>query len=191
MLQCTSGGLQRQKKKRQTRDLAPEAKVLRCCEHHACNVGGGSTSMGGGTSLGGLTLVLTWLMASAGGGIHGGGVKAYVSSNLNHRLLQDYCIHSCIGNNFLYQNAASKVGVLPIHEAINFFSSNFKGEVVKGLVKYLKVRMLAEFPTLLFLSATRVNILVGIAIQNRKWSAFNASCKLKVVIYIVIEKVRA
>ena len=36
-------------------------------------------------------------------------------------LLITVYIRSCIGNTFLYQNATSKVGVLPIHETVIFF----------------------------------------------------------------------
>ncbi len=52
----------------------------------------GGTSVGGGTFHGGLTLVLTWLMAG-GGGIHGGGggpPKPKVSLLGKPLELQDY-----------------------------------------------------------------------------------------------------
>ena len=36
--------------------------------------------------------------------------------------VRKYRNRSCIGNTFLYQNAISKVGVLPIHKTVFFFS---------------------------------------------------------------------
>ena len=39
--------------------------------------------------------------------------------------LMMYRNRSCIGYTFLYQNATSKVGVLPIHETVIFFGSTF------------------------------------------------------------------
>ncbi len=73
-----------------TRDLALEAKVLRCCEHHAMQEvvalpwGGGGTFHGGGFNFG-PDLVDGWWK---------GGVKQ-VSSSLNHGLLHYYFALPC------------------------------------------------------------------------------------------------
>ncbi len=65
-----------------TKDLAPKANVLRCCHRHCHTPQRGGWHVSGGWyfpwgvvaySWGGLTLFLAWLMASRGGGIHGGG----------------------------------------------------------------------------------------------------------------------
>ncbi len=56
----------------ETGDLAPKVKVLPCRHRRVLHVlGGWHISERGGISLGSLTLVLTWLVASGGGGVGG------------------------------------------------------------------------------------------------------------------------
>ncbi len=71
---------EKQKMNKETRDLAPEAKVLRCCEHHArrevvalpWGVVVAHFLSGGGTSVGGVGLWSSFGGGPAGGGTHGG-----------------------------------------------------------------------------------------------------------------------
>ncbi len=78
---CPIGSIQ-SGTKGQIRDLARNTKVLRCRHHHAQRVRGGGTSVGWHVSGGGgLSLVLTWLMAGERGGIWGIKQRSRCSSN--------------------------------------------------------------------------------------------------------------